>query len=184
MKNSVTIVFALVTLSMISCLATSDNYRYQNSGSNRNNDQYYQGFSDGYRAGYYQSPDGYWYAPNVIYLDNNGSYYRNGRTYNSRNSRDNVIISPKRNSMHNQTVRPQSGVRTDPNTNYRSQSNGRVQQNTIRQPARDNQNNVRVQPQRSQPQRSQPQVQQQQQQQPAQQQQETRSSSNESLRKQ
>ena len=86
--------------------------------------------------------------------------------------------------MHNQTVRPQSGVRTDPNTNYRSQSNGRVQQNTIRQPARDNQNNVRVQPQRSQPQRSQPQVQQQQQQQPAQQQQETRSSSNESLRKQ
>ena len=83
--------------------------------------------------------------------------------------------------MHNQTVRPQSGVRTDPNTNYRSQSNGRVQQNTIRQPARDNQNNVRVQPQRSQPQVQQ---QQQQQQQPAQQQQETRSSSNESLRKQ
>lgn len=124
MKITIKIIAAFFALILTSCMAATDAYSY--------NDRYSQGYSDGYRAGYYQSPDGYWYAPNVVYLDNNGSFYRNGVVYNSRsNVRNNVIISPKRNSLHNQSssARPerlQNNIRVQPDN---SQSDVRAQQN-------------------------------------------------------
>ena len=94
MKNLFKIIFpSVIAFTMVSCMTTSDAYAY-------NNDPYSQGYSDGYRDGYYQSPDGFWYAPNVVYLDNNNNYYRNGAVYNSRSKgRNNVVISPRRNSL-------------------------------------------------------------------------------------
>lgn len=176
MKNSIKIILGLVSISLMSCLATPENYRYSGNSGYRNNNQYYQGFSDGYRAGYFQSPDGFYYAPDVVYLDNNGRYYRNGSTYNSRNAmRGNVIISPKRNSNRNQNYGDQQNYRTPQNNNYRSQPN-RGDQNSMRnsQPVREIQAPVRTQPQ-AQPQ-PQPQP-------SPQQPQETRTNSNESLRR-
>jgi len=104
MKNSIKILMTVFAMSLVSCVATTDSYGY--------NDPYYQGYSDGYRDGYYQSPDGYWYAPNVVYYDYNGSYYRNGNVYNYNNrSRNTVIVSPRRSSLQNNlpiTVGPPS----------------------------------------------------------------------------
>jgi len=155
MKNLFKIfVPALIAFTMVSCMTASDTYAYSNN-------PYSQGYSDGYRDGYYQSPDGYWYAPNVVYLDNNNNYYRNGAVYNSNSRlRNNIVISPKRNSLHNENIRIQSGtqrntgmintnqnnVRTQPST--RNQNNMRTQQSTR------NQNNMRTVPQKdAQPQR-------------------------------
>ena len=146
MKNSIKIIATILAVSLTSCMAATDAYSY--------NDPYSQGYSDGYRAGYYQSPDGYWYAPNVVYLDNNGSFYRNGTIYNSRsNVRNHVIISPRRNSLHNQNAAAQPGrlqnnIRVQPNN---TQPNIRAQQN------RRNENNIKTNPQQqTQPQRENP----------------------------
>lgn len=127
---------------MVSCVATSDAYAYNN------NDPYYMGYSDGYRDGYFQSPDGFWYAPNVVYLDNNNNYYRNGAIYNSRSrTRNTVVISPRRNSLHNQIS---TGTRTTTQPNVRAQESGRRLQNNIKVEQNTNRgtrNNTRVQPQ-------------------------------------
>lgn len=127
MKNLLKIIFpSVIAISLASCMPTSGVYA-------SNNDPYSQGYSDGYRDGYYQSPDGYWYAPNSVYLDYNNNYYRNGVVYNTSNrNRGNIIISPKRSSLQN---RISSGNRPGYETTIRGQENvGR------------NQNNIRVQP--------------------------------------
>lgn len=127
MKNLFKIILpTIIAFTMVSCMTTSNPYAY-------NNDPYSQGYSDGYRDGYYQSPDGYWYAPNAVYLDYNNNYYRNGAVYSSSNrNRGNIIISPKRSSLQN---RISSGTRSRSETTTRGQDNiGR------------NQNNIRVQP--------------------------------------
>ena len=146
MKNLFKILFpSVIAFTMFSCMTTSDVYAY-------NNDPYSQGYSDGYRDGYYQSPDGFWYAPNVVYLDNNNNYYRNGAVYNSRTrTRNNVVISPKRNSLHNQ-ISTGTRATTQPNirvqeSGRRNQNNIKVQPNTNRGTRNQSQNNTRVQPQ-------------------------------------
>lgn len=158
MKNLFKIIFpSVIAFTMVSCMTTSDAYAY-------NNDPYSQGYSDGYRDGYYQSPDGFWYAPNVVYLDNNNNYYRNGAVYNSRTrTRNNVVISPKRNSLHNQIS---TGTRAKTQPNIRVQESGKRTQNNLKVQPNINtnrgmrnqpQNNTRVQPQvqqESTPQRS------------------------------
>jgi len=137
MKHSIQIVIAAFAISLVSCTAVTDTYAY--------NDPYSMGYSDGYRDGYYRSPDGFWYAPNAIYLDNNGSYYRNGAVYNSRSRvRNNVIISPKRNSLHNQNIRVQPN-RTQRNSGMIQ----RNQQNVNTQPAKRLPNNNRAIPQQA-----------------------------------
>ncbi|MNK48719.1 hypothetical protein D3C87_675550 [compost metagenome] len=174
MKNLFKIIFpTVIAFTMVSCMT--------NSGAYANNyDPYSQGYSNGYIDGYHQSPDGFWYAPNVVYLDNNNNYYRNGAVYNSRsNSRNNVVISPRRNSLHNQistgnrpTTQPgvrsqesgtrnQNNIRVQPNTNTNRGTRNQIQNNTRVQPQNNtrsgSQNNIRVQPQvqqESSPQRS------------------------------
>lgn len=136
MKNSIKIILAAFAMIMVSCVAATDSYSY-------NNDPYSMGYSDGYRDGYYQSPDGYWYAPNVVYLDYNNNYYRNGAIYKSNSRlRNNIIISPRRNSMHNENVRIQ------PAKSQRNSGMINTNQNVRTQPATGNQNNIRVQPTR------------------------------------
>ncbi|WP_333853845.1 hypothetical protein [Epilithonimonas sp.] len=155
MKNSIKIILAAFAMSMVSCVAATDSYSY-------NNDPYSMGYSDGYRDGYYQSPDGYWYAPNVVYLDYNNNYYRNGAIYKSNSRlRNNIVISPKRNSMHNDNIRIQpvrsqrnSGMINSNQNNVRTQSNTRNQSNMRTQQSIRNQNNMRNAPQKdAQPQR-------------------------------
>lgn len=138
MKNPIKIIIAAFAISLVSCMSATDAYNYNNP--------YSQGYSDGYRDGYYQSPDGLWYAPNVIYLDNNGSYYRNGTIYKSRSrTRNNVIISPRRNSLHNQgMIRPdagrqQNGIRPQPS--MRGQDNVRSIPQNKTQPQNDARSN-------------------------------------------
>jgi len=140
MKNLIKILAAAVAITFTSCMATNGNYAY--------NDPYSQGYSDGYMDGYYRSPDGYWYAPNVVYLDNNGSYYRNGSVYNSRSRlSNNIVISPKRNSLHNGNVRVQQGSQRNQGMINTKQPNVRTQ------PAPRGQRAVQSTPQRqSQPQ--------------------------------
>ena len=143
MKNLFKILVpSFIAISLMSCMATtaSDNYAY--------NDTYSQGYSDGYIDGYYRSPDGIWYAPNVVYLDNNNNYYRNGAVYNSGSRNKNMIISPKRNSAPS-GMRPQTPVRSMQN-GIRTQNNIRVQPNpTQSAPRSQSQNNIRTQPQNS-----------------------------------
>lgn len=142
MKNSIKIIIVTLALTMVSCVAGTSSYAY--------NDPYSEGYSDGYRDGYFRSPDGYWYAPNVVYLDNNNNYYRNGAIYNSRNRlSNNLIISPKRNSLHNQNIRIQPN-RTQRNSGMLQTD----QQNTKTQPTRKTPNSIRTTPQQqTQPQR-------------------------------
>ncbi|GGG65436.1 hypothetical protein [Epilithonimonas arachidiradicis] len=132
MKNSIKIILAAFAMTMVSCVAATDSYSY--------NDPYSMGYSDGYRDGYYQSPDGYWYAPNVVYLDYNNNYYRNGALYKSNSRlRNNIVISPKRNSMHNENIRIQP-TRSQRNTGMINTN----QNNARTQPATGNRNNNRV----------------------------------------
>ncbi len=135
MKNTIKILAASVAITLTSCMATNGNYAYK--------DPYSQGYSDGYTDGYYRAPDGYWYAPNVVYLDNNGSYYRNGNIYNSRGRlRNNIVISPMRNSMHSGNVRVQQG-------SQRNRGMINTQQPNVRtQPAPQGQRAIQNMPQR------------------------------------
>ncbi|MCG2793250.1 MAG: hypothetical protein L6262_06875 [Weeksellaceae bacterium] len=153
MKNLFKIlVLVLNSFTVISCKTTMGGYAA--------NDPYSQGYSDGYRDGYYQSPDGFWYAPNVVYLDYNNNYYRNGVVYNTRNvNRTNVIISPKRSSLQNQipnNARIQSTTRTQQN-GMRTQNSIRPQQNINSATRRQSQNTIRMQPNANSAKRTQPQ---------------------------
>ncbi|WP_125202792.1 hypothetical protein [Chryseobacterium sp. SC28] len=161
MKN-ITKMVALSLLSFVvfSCTTSGGGYAAA--------DPYSQGFSDGYRAGYYQSPDGFWYAPNVVYLDYNNNYYQNGVVYVPKNrNRTTVIVSPKRNYLQNQipnNARIPSTTRTQQNATRTQKSVEAPQKvnsatrnpspNTVRMQPRANsgtrtqpQNNVRIRPQ-------------------------------------
>ena len=138
MKTSIKIIMAAFALSLVSCIAATNGY-----------DSYSQGYSDGYIDGYYQSPDGYWYAPNVVYLDYNGSYYQNGQIYQQRlRSRDNIIVSPKNN---NYPGRKSSVRKPIPNQNqpYHNQPNqNQPNQNPRNTPSMRTTHNKQENPQR------------------------------------
>ena len=120
------VVFAFFLNSCIAAGTGTYGYNYSNP--------YSQGYSDGYQAGYFQSPDGYWYAPNIIYLDYNGSYYRNGKIYKyyRYNNQQNVIISPR--ITQNQIVNPPINNQNPPirNQNPPIRPNPRTQNPRIR----------------------------------------------------
>ena len=142
MKNLLKILVpSFIAISLVSCMATTapTNYGYS--------DSYNQGYSNGYIDGYYRSPDGNYYAPNVVYSDYNGNSYRNGNVYRTAKNRNRNNDSGQRTSTQ---TRQMPTIDTNQN-GTRSQNNGMRSQNTI-QPGTNNgtrtqQNNTRVQPQ-------------------------------------
>lgn len=136
---------SFITISLMSCMATTapDNYGY--------NDSYNQGYSNGYIDGYYRSPDGNYYAPNVVYSDYNGNSYRNGNVYRTTTSRNQNNMSGRNTNQRREmpTINTNlNGTRTQ-NNGMRTQNNIKVQPNANSGTRGQSQNNIRVQPQKT-----------------------------------
>lgn len=136
MKNLFKILVpSFITISLMSCMgsATQDHNGYKGSDD--------QTYSNTYVDGYYRSPDGYWYAPGIIYSDSKGKSYRNGHIYRSNNSRN-----QNKDSNRNTTGRQMPTINTNQDNGTKTQNSGVRSQNNVRSQTNTN-NGVRRQSQ-------------------------------------